>query len=202
MFNSSETLSFFLAIQGWQKIVGENQPLIAVNRIVKHFSVPLVSAGVDVDEILCEFQGISTLYISLSTSDYRAVWWRLFYAPCASEWTNVLALAELLFSLPASNGIVERVFSWLKIIKSDKRTSLANDTLNDLLTVSMMNCSLKDFDPDKATDLWWRVPSVHVEDQSEYEQSESDSEAEPFELLGEWDSIFGGICEDVQESDA
>ena len=133
------------------------------------------------DEILCEFQGIlqySTLYISLSTSDYRAVWWRLFYAPCASEWTNVLALPELLFSLPASNGIVERVFSRLKIIKSDKRTLLANDTLNDLLTVSMMNWSLKDFDPDKATDLWWRVPSVHVEDQSEYEQSESDSEAE------------------------
>lgn len=117
-----------------------------------------------------------------------------------------IALAELLFSLPASNGKVERVFSQLKIIKSDKRTSLANDTLNDLLTVSMMNCSLKDFHPDKATDLWWesktrpnqkgRVPSVHVAD-----QSESDSEAEPFELLGEWDGIFG-ICEDVQESDA
>ena len=103
---------------------------------------------------------------------------------------------------------MERVFSQLKIIKSDKLTSLTNDTLNDLLTVSMMDCSLKDFD--KAIDLWWenkirspnqkgRVPSVHVADQSDSEQSESDSEAEPFELLGEWDSIFG---EDVQESDA
>ena len=65
------------------------------------------------DEILREFQGIlqySTMYISLSTSDYHAVWWRLFYVPCASEWTNVLSLAELLFSLPASNGKVESVF--------------------------------------------------------------------------------------------
>ena len=72
----------------------------------------------------------------------------------------------------------------------------------------MMNCLLKDFDPDKVIDLWWenktrrpnqkgRVPNVHVEDQSESEQSESNSEAEPFELLREF-----GICEDVQESDA
>ena len=93
-YNSSKTSSFLLATQGWQKIIDENQPLIAINRIVKHFSVPLVSAGVDVDEFLCEFQGIpqySTMCISLSTSDYHAVWWRLFHAPCASEWTNVLA---------------------------------------------------------------------------------------------------------------
>ena len=81
---------------------------------------------------------------------------------------------------------MERVFFHLKIIKSDKQTSLTNDTLNDLLTVSMMDYSLKDFDRDKAIDFWWknkirrlnqnrRVPSVHVADQSDSEQSESDS---------------------------
>ena len=32
-----------------------------------------------------------------------------------------------------------KVFSQLKIIKSDKQTSLTNDTLNDLLTVSMID---------------------------------------------------------------
>ena len=54
-------------------------------------------------------------FLSLSTMDYRAVWWRLFHCPCSSEWNNCLSLIELLFSLPASNGkYVERIFSQLK----------------------------------------------------------------------------------------
>ena len=61
----------------------------------------------------------------------------------------MLILAELLFSLPASNGKVERTFSQLKVIKSDKRTSLNYDTLDNLLTIVTSNCSIKDFNPDK-----------------------------------------------------
>ena len=96
--------------------------------------MPLASAGADLCAIRIEFSSIlqyAIMYISLATSEYHAVWWRLFHAPCASEWPNMLILAELLFSLPASNGKVERTFSQLKVIKSDKRTSLNNDTLDD-----------------------------------------------------------------------
>ena len=94
-------------------------------------------------------------YISLSTLEYRAVWWRLFHAPDASEWANAMVLIELLFSLPASNGKVERVFSELNVIKSNKRVHLNNDTLDDLLTISASNETLEDFDPDPAVNLWW-----------------------------------------------
>ena len=51
----------------------------------------LNAASIQVDEIL-------------STLEYRAVWWRFFHAPSASEWANALVLIQLLFSLPASNG--------------------------------------------------------------------------------------------------
>ena len=149
---------FVLATQGWQKAVDENDSLESVDRVVQQFFIPLESAGADVGEIHSEFEAVlqyATMYISLSTFDYRAVWWRLFHAPCASEWANVLILAELLFSLPASNGNLERVFSQLNVIKSNKRTSLLNDTLDDLLMVSTMTSPLKDFNPDKAIDLWW-----------------------------------------------
>ena len=91
----------------------ENNSLEAVDRLAEHFSALLVSAGANVDEIHAEFDGViqyATDYISLSTLDYRAVWWRLFHAPSASDWINVLTLAELLFSLPASNGKLERIF--------------------------------------------------------------------------------------------
>ena len=54
----------------------------------------------------------------------------------AAQWSNVLTLVKLLLSLPASNGKLERIFSTMKIIKSEKRTSLNNDTLDDLLAIN------------------------------------------------------------------
>ena len=48
------------------------------------------------------------------------------------EWTNVLAIIELLFCLPMANGRLERVFSQLKLIKNDRQTCLKEDTLDRL----------------------------------------------------------------------
>ena len=93
-------------------------------------------------------------YISLSTLSYEGVWWRLYHAPVATEWANALALVELPFSLPVSNGTLERVFSQVNVIKSTKRTQLSNQTLDDLLIVSTAGASLEEFNPDHAIDLW------------------------------------------------
>ena len=75
------------------------------------------------------------------------------------EWSNALILANLLFSLPASNAKVERVFSQVSIIKTNKRTLLSNDTLGDLLLLSTDQVPLQDFCSDAAVDLWWRSKS-------------------------------------------
>ena len=155
------------------------------------------------DEIHAEYCALlhyAVEYISLSTLEYRAVWWRLFHAPSASEWANALVLIELLFSLPASNGKLERVFSQLNIIKSDKRVQLSNETLNDLLTISMNTDSLDCFDPDPAIDLWWndkvRRPNPKVrkpyqkrqrQSSSSFEPESSSDSDEPTPLLDTWD---------------
>ena len=68
----------------------------------------------------------------------------------------LLILANLLFSLPASNAKVERVFSQVSIIKT---TLPQNDTLGDLLLLSTDQVPLQDFCPDAAVDLWWRSKS-------------------------------------------
>ena len=184
----------------------ENNSLEAVDRLVEHFSAPLVSAGANVDEIHAEFEGViqyATDYISLSTLDYRAVWWRLLNAPSASDWINVLTLAELLFSLPASNEKLERIFSQLNIIESNKKTSLTNDTLDDLLMVSTMGSPLEEFNPDKAIDLWWgdKIRRPMQKKRKLYEKqgasgaqprssttSDSESESGSIQLLDEWDN--------------
>ena len=57
-------------------------------------------------------------------------------------------LAELLFSLPASNGKLERVFSTLATIKVDKRSCLRNESLDDLLILNSPRIPIKSFNPD------------------------------------------------------
>ena len=68
----------------------------------------------------------------------------------------MLTLVELLFSLPASNDVVERVFSQMNVIKTKKRSLLSNKALDDLLTITSAHIPLKDFCPDDAIDLWWK----------------------------------------------
>ena len=83
----------------------------------------LEKAGIDVDTIPLEFKEMVDYAIqisSLSTMDYQAVWWRLCNCPCSGKWRNCLSLIQLLFSLPASNGKLERMFSQLETIKTDK----------------------------------------------------------------------------------
>ena len=149
---------FILASEGWQKAIDEKDDLKAVDRVMEKFKIPLQAANVVVEEIHAEFDVLiqhATQYISLSTMNYHAVWWRLFHAPAASEWSNILSLVELLFSLPASNGKVERVFSQMKEIKRNKRSLLSNETLDDLLLISTAEISMTQFDADPAIKLWW-----------------------------------------------
>jgi hypothetical protein len=101
---------YFLSTHGWEKVLQEAEEdsvefMEPVSRLVQKFEVPLESAGANKDEICSEFKEMiqyGTQYISLATLDYRSTWWRLFHAPVSSDWSSVLILAELLFSLPAS----------------------------------------------------------------------------------------------------
>ena len=147
-------------------------------------------------------------YIALSTLDYHAVWWRLFHAPNHAEWSNVLILTELVFSLPASNGKLERIFSTLGTIKVDTRSRLTNESLDDQLVVKCDKIPLANFDPNPSIDLWWsaknRRPSQKKRKQYNVRRSKhtlasqqepdsetnSGSESEPEIMLDCWDAIM------------
>ena len=135
----------------------------------------------------------------LSTLGYQEVWWRLFHAPCASRWSNILTLAELLFSLPASNGKLERCFSTMKIVKTDRRCSLNNNTLDDLL-LNTNKVPVQDFNPETAVNLWWKAktrPSQqptkqYASQDSTSSQNDMESEEELCGalLLDDWDELL------------
>ena len=146
-------------------------------------------------------------FISLATIEYCAVWWRIFHSPSASEWSNILVLVQLLFSLCASSGKFEHIFSQMNVIKTNKLSLLSNESLDDPLLLSVDGPPLNDSSPDLAIDmLWndkvyrpnqkpWKVASgscastssaLSPWDNSQSEEESSDDQLN-MDLLIEWD---------------
>ena len=59
-----------------------------------------------------------------------------------------------MLTLPASSAEVERGFSQLKILKTDIRSTLSEERLNDLLAVKLLSADIQNFDPLPAIELW------------------------------------------------
>ena len=201
---------FMLSSHGWEKVIEEESEaeLEAIDRLVERFDVPLGGANADTSAIKTEFNDMieyAVQYIALSSLDYHSVWWRLFNAPNSAEWSNVLILAELLFSLPASNGKLERMFSGLGTIKMEKRTRLTNESLDDLMLLRSEKVPLASFNAGQSIDLWWAAKGRRpyqrkrkkyktrgrIDGQSTSEaaqdESESSEESEPEGILECWD---------------
>lgn len=182
----------------------------AVELIANTFREPLEAVGVNVlalqDEVI-ETVEYARNYLSVETEKYHKVWYKLHVCPDADRWTNVLVLCKLCFSLPFSNGSVERMFSSLKLAKSDRRTRLHHDTLTDLLEIRVEGPPLETFSPKQAVEAWWKDSNTtrrpYQSARKEYAprktaqtgastSSATDQEAE-VELqysLSEWDAWF------------
>ena len=150
----------FLDTQSWVVIDSEADNRSEIIDAVEssHFRQPLeaVSANLaTVQDELEEAVDYARKYLSIQRQSYQKIWYKLHISPEARKWPNVLVLAELLFSLPFSNGQVERMFSFMKIIKTDRRTCLHTDTLSDLLEIQVEGPSLQNFSADEAVRLWW-----------------------------------------------
>ena len=64
-------------------------------------------------------------------------------------------MVELLFTLPVSNGRVERIFSQLKLIKTSNRTCLSEDTLDQLVRISVEGPPLSQWNASGAISRWF-----------------------------------------------
>ena len=135
----------------------------SVDTISEFFRLPLEAKGVDLCFILDEVEEAvqySRKYLNIDKEAYQKVWYRLHTSPDSASWPNLLHICNLLFSSPFSTAKVERTFSVLKVIKSEKRTSLNSDTLGDLLEIKTEGPPLSSFSADAAIDLWWKDSST------------------------------------------
>ena len=93
-------------------------------------------------------------YLNLVQEDCKVLWWKLFNAVDAKQWSNILSVVEFLFCLPMSNGHLERVFSQLKLFKVNRRTCLGEDTLDRLIRIHVEGPPLSQWDASGALNLW------------------------------------------------
>ena len=116
---------------------------------------PVLNADIEVDKIRGEFEAMisyAAQFMSFST-----IWTTsLFGGYCCMPLPprNALMLARLLFSIPFSNGKLERVFSQLNLIKTNKRATLSDQALQDLMTLNASRIALKNHTPNSAIPLW------------------------------------------------
>ncbi|XP_065885418.1 uncharacterized protein [Dysidea avara] len=125
------------------------------------FAIPLEKAGIDTCAVQEEWDDMveySKRYLNL-VQDYKNVWWKLFNCVDSKRWSNVLGLIELLFSLPLSNGHLERVFSQLKLIKTDHHTNLSENRLDQLVRINVEGPPLEKWDASSAIDTWYNDKS-------------------------------------------
>ena len=70
------------------------------------------------------------------------------------QFPNILSLMDLILSIPPSSADCERGFSQVKLVKNDWRSTLTNDSLNDLLMVQLETPSIEEYDPKPAIEYW------------------------------------------------
>ena len=116
-------------------------------------------------------------FLNLVQEDYKIIWWKLFNSVDAQKWSNVLSVVELLFCLPMANGRVEQVFSQLKLIKTNRRTCLGEDTLDRLLRINVEGPPLSQWDASAALQLWQHAKMRRVNRQDPSPASEPSTSA-------------------------
>ena len=93
------------------------------------------------------------------------------------EYPHALSIFDLVLSIPATSTACERGFTHMKLIKSNRRSLLKEAQLSTFLTIKLEGSSIKDFNPDKAINLWFQKASrrpgtsASVENRNEVSQA-------------------------------
>ena len=115
-----------------------------VETLAVRFAKPLESKGVNILALhVEEVVHYARKYLYISKVCYESVWYILHTCP------------DMVLVSPLATTHVERMFSSLKLIKTDRHTSMSNITLSDLMEVYHEGPSIQDFHADAAIQLWW-----------------------------------------------
>ena len=114
---------------------GDNQILT----VSTDFDSPLTFAGFDIDAVLKEWKSckryVNVKFSDLETKNY--VIWRHILTRKKGDFPNLSILVSLLLTISVSNSTVERGFSILTMMMTDRRLNLSHEVLVDIMRIKI-----------------------------------------------------------------
>ena len=107
-----------------------------IETIFNHFKEPLVSSGFNLKLAKNEWQSIKVLTKECYQNFNANQLWHTILTMREKEYPNMCKLVELIIAISGSNSSVERTFSILTLILSDRRLSLKHDGMEDLMMIA------------------------------------------------------------------
>ena len=122
--------------------------------VTAHFRETLDTSGVNLDNIDVQWESVkSVVYSTLSPEQIKELnllkFHRLF-----QNYPDILSLFDLLATIPASSSEAERGFSQMNLMKSEIRTKLTDDHLNQLMRIKLEAPEVGLYDPTAAIQKW------------------------------------------------
>lgn len=167
--NSVKSIVTFLDCERWE---GKEQDFAddIIYEMYDRFEVPLKKAGVNCSaaDLLYQWHELveyTKNTVGITGISYMKTWRKIFSSPRCADWSGILTLVELLFTLPISNAKIERIFSKLKRVLTEKRASLKEARLDDLIRIMEEGPSWELYHPYDAIKLWWDDADRRVSDE-------------------------------------
>ena len=189
-----------LVTQGWNKSDDIDIASVHLDNLAQQFLIPLQKAGVDISVINEQWEDMveyTRCYLNITEEDHQTIWYKLLNCPDSSKWKNILTLIELLFCLTMANGKIERAFSVMKVIKTDRRNCLGENHLDDLMLITIDGPPLSQWNASQAVtkDKQRRQVAdnrvtVKPTSSSSMVELESDHSSEDEFDLEEWESFI------------
>ncbi|XP_069105690.1 uncharacterized protein [Argopecten irradians] len=94
--------------------------------------------------------------------------WPLINDQYRAKYENILAVIDLLLTIPASSAECERGFSCMKEVKTAYRNRLSSTAMSDLMAVQLLSPGIEQFTPTPAIHKWnadgsrARRPDSHI----------------------------------------
>jgi len=177
-----------------------------LRNLSKHFKEPLEKAGYDEENVIKEWNKIRRHILAHFTkkNSARQIWEKILLT-MRDEFPNICLLAELIITFSGSNSTVERAFSLLSNMLSNRRLSTSHKTMNMLklkICDNLWNNNERELIMDRALEIFLskrrrttcfsedepcsKKPRVEISDDARYgkddcewfEVSDSNSESE------------------------
>ena len=156
--------------------------LLSLKKVFRQFSSMDIFRDVKEEDVVDEYIEIVRfvqVYFDFENIDQFELWHKiLLQCKDTNKWSAVKLVIEICLCTPCSNASLERFFNQLKIVKTDQRTTLSDNSLNSILRIKLRGNSVTEFNnmySDSVLKHWYnqKPRRIHQKRRKEYRKRKS-----------------------------